>query len=121
MWNAPSVGRPALGPAGKVGVFVGVAFGSLLFVAACAVFAIAFAGASPPNPCASAPCANGGICIDLGGGAFECVCVYGFLGSLCQNPGCAATVSAQIQYLGNQSVLSGIVDQPVFVLPFLNG
>lgn len=47
-----------------------------------AAVAVAGAGCDLPDPCASAPCAHGGVCFS-GVGAFACDCQPGWSGALC--------------------------------------
>lgn len=39
---------------------------------------------STVDACANNPCMNGGLCSDLGSGAYQCNCIGGYSGSSCQ-------------------------------------
>ena len=45
--------------------------------------------------CFSSPCENGATCTELDGAGFECACVPGYTGTLCETgrlPGCCGAI-----------------------------
>jgi len=70
------------------------------------------------NPCDPNPCSNNGICSGIGAFSFQCSCLEGFMGTLCEESQFFFLYTGQPRECSNHCVYS--LDDPCFSNPCLN-